>query len=167
MLRHKPETIGISLDANGWVDVDELLDAFEDHGRAMTIPELEKVVRENDKQRFIFSEDGLRIRAHQGHSVQVDLGLQPQSPPGVLYHGTVESFMESIFKDGLQKGRRHHVHLSPNLETATKVGQRRGRPVILEIQAGEMHRAGHSFFVSANGVWLADFVPPQFITRKS
>jgi putative RNA 2'-phosphotransferase len=167
VLRHKPETIGISLDPNGWVDVDALLDALEEHNHAMSIEELERVVRENDKQRFILSEDRRRIRANQGHSVQVDLGLQPQVPPESLFHGTIDAFMESIFANGLQKGQRHHVHLSPNLETAIKVGQRRGKPVILEIRSGEMHRAGHNFFVSANGVWLTDFVPVQFIVKTA
>jgi putative RNA 2'-phosphotransferase len=165
VLRHKPETIGLTLDANGWVDVDELLDALEEHRHAMSIAELERIVRENDKQRFILSEDKRRIRANQGHSVPVDLELQPQAPLEKLYHGTVEAFLESIFANGLQKGQRHHVHLSRDLATATKVGQRRGKPVILEVNAGEMHRAGHAFFVSANGVWLTDFVPAPFITR--
>ena len=163
VLRHQPETIGLALDPNGWVDVDELLDALEEHGRAMSIPELEKIVRENDKQRFILSEDRRRIRANQGHSVPVDLQLQPQTPPDMLYHGTVEAFMESILANGLQKGQRHHVHLSRDLTTATKVGQRRGKPVILEVAAAEMHREGHVFYVSANGVWLTEFVPPRFI----
>lgn len=165
VLRHKPETIGITLDANGWIDVDALLTAMAAHGRPLSLPDLERIVRENDKTRFALSEDNKRIRANQGHSVEVDLALQPQAPPEKLFHGTVEKFLPSILRDGLQKGQRHHVHLSPDVETAIKVGERRGKPIILEISSGEMHRNGHAFFVSGNGVWLVDQVPPPFIQR--
>ncbi len=167
VLRHKPENIGVVLDANGWIDIEVLLEAMAEHGRPLDRTTLERLVRESDKQRFALSEDGLRIRANQGHSVEVDLALQPQIPPEKLFHGTVDKFLASIFENGLLKGQRHHVHLSPDLETATKVGQRRGQPVILEIAAAAMRAKGHQFFVSENGVWLVDQVPPEFITKAN
>jgi putative RNA 2'-phosphotransferase len=165
VLRHEPEKIGVQLDENGWIGVEELLTAMAAHGKSMSRGELDQLVRANDKQRFAFSEDGTRIRANQGHSVEVDLALEAQTPPETLYHGTVEKFLKPIFRDGLKKGERHHVHLSPNLETAVKVGQRRGKPIILEVAASRMHSDGHAFFVSGNGVWLVDRVPPQYLTR--
>lgn len=163
ILRHEPERVGLKLDNAGWVAVSELLQAINQHGFPLTPDQLEQVVATNDKKRFSFSEDGLRIRASQGHSVEVDLRYDSQVPPEFLYHGTPERFIESIRATGLNKGRRHHVHLSPDPATATKVGQRRGRPIVLKIRAGEMHRAGHVFCPSANNVWLVDCVPPHFI----
>lgn len=163
VLRHKPETIGVTLDAEGWIDVQALLEAMGRHGHALTRPDLERLVRESDKQRFALSEDGTRIRANQGHSVEVDLGLTPQTPPEKLYHGTVDRFLDSIRATGLEKRQRHHVHLSADIATASKVGERRGKPVLLEISSGHMHREGHRFFLSENGVWLVDHVPTQFI----
>ena len=115
---------------------------------------------------FAFSEDGQRVRASQGHSVGVDLQFEPQVPPEFLYHGTPERFVESIRATGLHKGQRHHVHLSPDPQTAAKVGQRRGRPVVLPIRSGEMHRQGHVFYRSANGVWLVEHVPAHFIEER-
>ncbi|MBO0798509.1 MAG: RNA 2'-phosphotransferase [Blastocatellia bacterium] len=163
VLRHQPEKIGLKLDAAGWVQVDQLLEACRSHGFSLTKDELDAVVANNDKQRFTFSEDGLRIRANQGHSIEVELGYQPVTPPDELYHGTVERFLRSILESGLSKGKRHHVHLSANLETAQKVGARRGRPVILKVMSGQMHRDGHLFYCSQNGVWLTDKVPPQYL----
>lgn len=165
VLRHEPAAAGITLDAEGWVNVDDLISGAARHDFLFTLAELEEVVRTNDKQRFGFSVDGKRIRANQGHSVTVDLGLQPQTPPPVLYHGTVERFVASILASGLEKRARQHVHLSPDIATATRVGSRRGRPVILEIAAANMHSAGFHFFLSANGVWLTDQVPPEYISR--
>jgi putative RNA 2'-phosphotransferase len=150
VLRHQPGLIGIELDAAGWVLVDELLRACRARGHEITQDELREVVASSDKQRFSFSEDGRRIRANQGHSVRVELGYAPSVPPDVLFHGTVEKFIPSIRAGGLKKGDRHHVHLSPDEETARKVGQRRGRPVILKVESGRMHRAGHQFFLSTN-----------------
>jgi len=167
VLRHEPETIGVSLNPNGWIEVEVLLEALASHGRPMSRADLERLVRESDKQRFAFSEDGERIRANQGHSVEVDLGLAPQTPPEILYHGTVDRFLDSILATGLRKGERHHVHLSADVETARKVGQRRGKPVILEVRSGDMHRAGQTFLLSGNGVWLVDHVPTQFIVHKA
>jgi len=166
VLRHQPETIGVSLDPNGWIDVEVLLDALARHGRKMSLDDLERLVRGNDKQRFAFSEDGKRIRANQGHSVEVDLALAPQIPPEILYHGTVDRFLDSILTTGLRRGDRHHVHLTAEVETAQKVGQRRGRAVILEVLSGDMQRAGHPFFLSDNGVWLVDHVPTKFIIHN-
>ncbi len=163
ILRHETERVGLRLDKGGWVGVDELLQAVNRHGLSLTLEELKLVAATSDKKRFAFSGDGLRIRASQGHSVEVDLQYEPQTPPEFLYHGTTERFVEPIRATGLNKGARHHVHLSPDPVTANKVGQRRGRPVVLKIRAGEMHRAGHTFYRSANNVWLVDYVPPQFI----
>lgn len=163
VLRHEPQTIGITLDSAGWVDVRTLLDAMTAHGFAILGEELREVVATNDKKRFAFSEDGSRIRASQGHSVEVELGYAPAALPELLYHGTVEKCLDSIRQSGLNKGERHHVHLSPDRVTADKVGQRRGRPVILTIGSGQMHRDGLPFYLSANGVWLTEHVPAQYI----
>jgi putative RNA 2'-phosphotransferase len=164
VLRHDPGKIGIELDESGWTDVDALLVASAAHGEVITRADLDEVVRTSDKQRFALSDDGKRIRANQGHSVQVDLQLAPAEPPGSLFHGTVESALPGIRTQGLVKAARHHVHLSPDVETATKVGARRGRPVILEIDAAGMVATGHTFYRSENNVWLVEAVPPEFIT---
>lgn len=165
VLRHKPETIGLTLDSAGWTSVEELLRACEQHGFPLSREELEAVVATNDKQRFSLSEDGQHIRANQGHSVEVELGYQPAEPPEFLYHSTVERFLPSIRAKGLLKGQRHHVHLSPNVATAAKVGRRRGKPAILTISSGQMYRAGYLFYQSTNGVWLTDHVPATYITE--
>lgn len=164
VLRHQPQVIGMELDAEGWLPIEELIANANRHGKHLTRQLLDEVVETNDKKRFIISDDGLRIRANQGHSVEaVDLNLQPQTPPELLYHGTVNEFLDSIRKSGLTKQKRHHVHLSADETTATKVGSRRGKPVILIVRAADMHRSGHAFYLSANGVWLADAVPSEFI----
>ncbi len=163
LLRHEPERVGITLDDAGWTDIDDLLDALHAHGVDLTRAELDQIVASSDKQRFAVSSDGTRIRANQGHSVQVELGLPPAAPPAVLYHGTVDAALPGIRAQGLLKGERHHVHLSADIETAKKVGGRRGKPVVLAIKAGDMVAAGHTFFISANGVWLVDHVPTAFI----
>jgi len=163
VLRHEPERIGIVLDDAGWTDVAALLEAAAHHGVAITRDQLAEVVAASDKQRFALSPDGARIRANQGHSVDVDLRLDPVPPPATLYHGTVDKFLASIRSKGLLKGERHHVHLSADAITATKVGERRGKPVVLAIRADAMADAGHTFFRSANGVWLVDTVPPEFL----
>lgn len=163
VLRHQPQTIGITLDPEGWVAVDELLAAAARHGQAISEDQLDEVVWTNDKQRFSFSPDGSMIRANQGHSVEVNLHLEPVKPPELLLHGTVERFLASIREQGLVRGKRHHVHLSADHETAVRVAQRHGRPVILVIEAGRMHRDGRQFFQSANGVWLTETVPPAHL----
>lgn len=163
ILRHEPERVGLSLDSAGWVGVTELLEAVNRQGSTLTLEQLKHVVATNSKKRFAFSEDGTRIRASQGHSVDVDLQYAPQVPPEVLYHGTATRFLDSIRQSGLLKMERHHVHLSAETVVTTQVGARHGKPTLLTIRAGEMQRTGHVFYRSANGVWLVDHVPPQFI----
>ena len=163
VLRHEPAQIGITLDAAGWVAVRELLEAMAAHRFPVSRDELEEVVRTSEKKRFAFSDDGLRIRASQGHSVEVELGYEPATPPNLLYHGTVDRFLDSIRRSGLLKGQRHHVHLSADRETAEKVGRRRGRPVVLVVRAGEMHHENLAFFRSDNGVWLTEQVPVRYL----
>lgn len=163
VLRHRPDTIGIELQEGGWVRVDELLTAFEVAGKPFSFEVLEQVVADNDKQRFEFSSDRLRIRARQGHSVEVDLGYTACTPPEVLYHGTATRNLDSIFAQGLVKGNRHHVHMSTNIDTMVQVAMRHGKPVVLTIDAARMHADGFEFFVTDNHVWLTDHVPPEFI----
>jgi putative RNA 2'-phosphotransferase len=163
VLRHEPGKVGLTLEEGGWVLVAELLQAFASHDFPLTLVELQEIVQSSDKQRFAFSPDGLRIRASQGHSVKVHLGYEPLTPPVFLYHGTAERFLASIHERGLVKGQRHDVHLSENGETATAVGSRHGRPVVLRIASGRMNKDGHLFFRSANGVWLTDSVPLDYI----
>lgn len=163
-LRHQPDRIGITLDEAGWVGVDELLAACSRHSFQITAEELRHVVEVNDKRRFAFDDTGTRIRASQGHTVEVSLDLPVTAPPDLLYHGTVARFAGTIRSEGLRAMRRHDVHLSPDVETARKVGARRGRPIILKIDAAAMAAAGHEFRVSANGVWLVPEVPPEFIS---
>jgi putative RNA 2'-phosphotransferase len=163
VLRHDPQSVGLRLDDAGWVDVDELLGAAKGAGVGMDRETLERVVAENDKKRFALSPDGQRIRASQGHSVAVELGLEPVTPPEVLYHGTADRNLDSIRAQGLIPGRRTHVHLSADEATAVNVGQRHGRPVVLRVAAGALHRAGHPFYRSDNGVWLTAAVPPEHI----
>ena len=167
VLRHEPERIGITLDEAGWTDVDALLAAAAKHGNAFTRDELLHVVATNDKKRFALSDDGTRIRASQGHSVSVELGYGPVEPPETLYHGTATRFVESIRREELRPGERQHVHLSATPETATNVGQRHGKPIVLVVRAGVMHRAGHPFYRSANGVWLTASVPAEFLEFPS
>ncbi|MDD5393649.1 MAG: RNA 2'-phosphotransferase [Thiothrix sp.] len=164
ILRHEPDKIGLTLDEAGWASVPELLAQLAAHGRGMSMEELEHVVTTNDKQRFSFNEDKIRIRANQGHSLKtLDLGLQPIEPPEILYHGTAERFLDSILQTGLEKRSRQHVHLSADEETAYKVGIRHGKPIILKVAAGQMQRDGFNFYRSDNGVWLTDHVPTLYL----
>lgn len=163
VLRHKPEVAHITLDENGWVDVDQLIAGAKRAGTHLDRRLIEEVIATNDKKRFVLSEDGMRIRANQGHSIKVNLDLKPKKSPEKLYHGTATRFIGSIQREGLVKGKRHHVHLSPDAATARNVGQRHGKPAILTIDAGEMHRKGYEFYLSENGVWLTDHVPVRFI----
>lgn len=163
VLRHRPDSIGIALDEGGWVAVDTLLDALARHGQALSRAELTHIVRANDKRRFAFSDDGARIRASQGHSLPVELGYETAEPPELLWHGTAARFLSSIRREGLRRGARHHVHLSADRATAAAVGSRRGEAVVLTIRAAQMHRDGHRFLRSANGVWLTDAVPPAYL----
>jgi putative RNA 2'-phosphotransferase len=165
-LRHEPEALGLALEPGGWVRVEDLLAGCERRGLALNWAELVEVVATNDKQRFSFDETGERIRANQGHSTPVDLQLEPVSPPDVLYHGTAEGVVAEILRTGLHRMARHHVHLSAAVPTALKVGARHGRPVVLVVDAAGMSRAGIPFYRSANGVWLVDAVPPQYLRRQ-
>jgi putative RNA 2'-phosphotransferase len=164
VLRHQPEAIGVTLDPAGWVEVETLLRACAEHGRSLSRSELDEIVTTSAKQRFAFSEDGRRVRANQGHSTEVELGYEPAEPPAVLYHGTIASALPAIRQQGLSRMQRHHVHLSPDENTAQVVGARRGKPVILRIDARAMSAAGHQFYRSLNGVWLTAAVPPEFIS---
>jgi putative RNA 2'-phosphotransferase len=163
VLRHHPDAAGVTLDDQGWVDVDVLLEGCRTHGHSLTREQLDEIVATNNKRRFAYSEDGRRIRASQGHSVKVDLGYEATEPPHFLYHGTVNHALPAIRTEGLKRMSRHHVHLSGDESTAKIVGERRGEPVVLIVQAIAMHRAGHTFYRSANGVWLTDHVPPEYI----
>jgi putative RNA 2'-phosphotransferase len=163
VLRHKPEEIGLGLDANGWADIGELIAKAGAHGVVLTRELIAQVVATSDKQRFAIDATGQRIRANQGHSVDVDLALAPQVPPEVLFHGTGEKSVAAIRADGLKPGQRQHVHLSRDEETATRVGARHARPVVLRVAARRMQTRGHAFFLSTNGVWLTDCVPAEFI----
>lgn len=163
VLRHQPTMIGLQLDDQGWAEIDELLEKSLSHGKRIDRDLLTRVVAENDKQRFAISDDGQRIRANQGHSIDVNLQLKPQTPPARLYHGTVDRFLDSIRRTGLQKRKRHHVHLSADLETAERVGGRRGDAVILVVRCDEMVANDVEFFLSDNDVWLTDHVQPQYI----
>jgi len=160
VLRHKPETIGIKLDDQGWAPVPELIE----RGYVLGLEDLKYVVETNSKKRFKLSDDTMKIRASQGHSVEVDLGYKPQRPPKVLYHGTGEQSHESIFKHGLLKQERQHVHLSSDVETAIKVGQRHGKPIVFEVFADKMY--AFPFFLSDNGVWLTERVPPEYLCLR-
>jgi len=167
VLRHRPELFQLKLDEQGWCSVDQLLAGFKAKGQDIDRAALEKVVAKNDKKRFAFSEDGQRIRANQGHSIPIQLGYEALQPPIVLYHGTATRFLKSIKKSGLIKGLRHHVHLSADKDTAVQVGQRHGKPIVLTVQANKMHQAGHSFFLSENGVWLTEQVPVEYLNFGS
>jgi putative RNA 2'-phosphotransferase len=163
VLRHRPDSIGVTLDEAGWADVGALLTALAAHGLTMSRAELEHVVATNDKRRFAFDGTGTRIRASQGHSVAVALGYAAGRPPDELFHGTVERFLPSILREGLRRGSRHAVHLSPDVCAARAVGARRGRPVVLRVDAGGMAADGWTFSRSANGVWLVEAVPPSYL----
>lgn len=163
VLRHQPSAIGLVLDPSGWADTGDLIEKMNGHGYSLTVDLLHQVVATSDKKRFSFNEDGTRVRAAQGHSVEVDLQLQAVAPPPYLYHGTGRRAVASIQAGGLQKRKRHHVHLSADLETAVKVGRRHGAPKVFVVKSGDMHSDGYSFYLSENGVWLVDEVPPRYL----
>jgi putative RNA 2'-phosphotransferase len=164
-LRHAPGDIGLELGSGGWVGVEDLLDALGRHGLRLTRDELDEIVSSSDKQRFAFDETGTRIRANQGHSVRVELDLPEATPPDVLFHGTVAAVLPAIRREGLRPMERHQVHLSATEDTASRVGARRGKPVVLRVDAARMVADGHRFLVSANGVWLVDAVPADYLTE--
>ncbi len=163
VLRHQPEYIDVELDENGWLDVNELISGINRKGINADNDLIKEIVVSNGKQRFIFNEDQTRIRANQGHSVNVDVELKQVIPPEYLFHGTVPRFMENIEVEGLKKMSRNHVHLSEEKETALNVGSRRGKPIVLTVKSGEMHRDAIAFYRSENGVWLTGNVVPKYI----
>lgn len=163
LLRHRPGELDLEMDRAGWVEVDELLEGLRGRDSEWSRELLERVVHDNDKQRFEFDASGERIRARQGHSVDVDLGYVAVEPPEHLYHGTHPQALDAILAEGLLPMDRHHVHLSPDVATATQVGSRRGRPIILRVEAGAMSERGHEFYRTGNEVWLVDEVPPEFL----
>lgn len=169
VLRHKPHTIELTLDKNGWAKVNELITQMNKHGKTINKEILEFIVANNDKQRFAFNEDKTLIRANQGHSLDVDLDYQPiasDKVPTTLYHGTASHFVEPIYQSGaIEKKKRHHVHLSGDIATASKVGQRHGELVIFAIDTHAMIADGHQFFQADNGVWLTDSVPVKYMTQ--
>jgi len=165
VLRHKPEAIGLMLDSEGWAAIDQLIRLANGHGTKLTRELLLEIVATSDKKRFALSPDSSRIRANQGHSIQVDLNLQPQAPPQVLFHGTATRFESSIRAQGLVAGSRQYVHLSADRSTALQVGRRHGKPLLLEVEALAMSRSGHEFFMSVNGIWLTHAVPANYLRR--
>ncbi len=165
VLRHKPETIGVQLDEHGWIAITTLLNALQQYGKRISHQDLQEICAACDKQRFKISDDGLRILANQGHTVKIDLGLTPQSPPPVLYHGTASRFIGNIFRQGLLAGSRQHVHLTEDLNTAKKVGARHGIPVILKIDTAALLEAGQVFYQSENKVWLTAVIAPRYLSK--
>lgn len=165
ILRHQPETIQLKLDENGWAEVDELITKSAKGRMHFSFEDLKEVVETNNKKRFAFNEDQTKIRASQGHSIDIDLAINTVQPPDFLYHGTAEANISSILEKGIEKRSRQHVHLSADKETATKVGMRHGKPIILTIRTGDMHHDGILFYLSANNVWLTDFVETKYISK--
>lgn len=165
VLRHHPELIGLNLDENGWANVNELISKSTNDSQGFTFEELDEIVQTNEKKRFAFNEDKTKIRASQGHSIDINLALIPQKPPEYLYHGTAQSNIESILEKGIAKRSRQHVHLSIDKETATNVGMRHGKPIILTINTRKMFEEGIDFYISDNEVWLTDFVDAKYISK--
>ena len=165
ILRHQPDSIGLSLTNEGWANIDELIDKTKKF--KLTKESLQTVVDTNDKKRFLISDDGLRIKANQGHSIKVKLELEPVVPPEFLLHGTAQRFVGAIFKEGLSKQQRHHVHLSETEQTAISVGSRYGKPVLLKIASKGMHDNGFEFFKTENNVWLVDNVPVEYLIKMN
>jgi putative RNA 2'-phosphotransferase len=163
VLRHTPEEINLTLDENGWADINELTQKCKTKNIYFTEIELDEIVETNEKKRFAFNDDKSKIRANQGHSIDIEIGLLPQEPPQILYHGTADKTVDLILESGIQKMNRQHVHLSTDIDTATKVGSRHGKPRIFNVNTAEMYKHGIQFFKSENGVWLTDFVDKKYI----
>lgn len=166
VLRHQPETISIQLDQSGWAEVSELIEKANSHGVKLDRAILDHVVVTNSKKRFAFNDALDKIRASQGHSIEIELGYTNQKPPKILYHGTGDKSVQSILNKGLEKRDRQHVHLSADMETAIKVGQRHGRPFVFKVLAEQMYNNNFQFFISDNGVWLTDNVPAEYLERN-
>lgn len=166
VLRHQPETIGIQLDSNGWADVNELIEKSNSNGITIDKEILNHIVETNAKKRFAFNDSLDKIRASQGHSVEIVLGYENQKPPEILYHGTSQQVVQSILDKGIEKQSRQHVHLSNDLETAIKVGQRHGKPFVFKVLAEQMYNDNFQFYISDNGVWLTDYVPAKYLLQN-
>lgn len=166
VLRHQPEIIGIQLDQNGWIDINELIEKINNYGIKLDRETLNNIVETNSKKRFAFNDTLDKIRASQGHSIEIELGYTNQKPPEILYHGTGERTVQSILNTGLQKQDRQYVHLSSDIETAVKVGQRHGKPFVFKVFAEKMYNDNYQFFISDNGVWLTDGVPVKYLERN-
>lgn len=165
-LRHAPQDLGLTLDPHGWVGVEELLAACARAGMRIDRADLDAAVHAPGKRRYAYDPAGTRIRALQGHTVAVDLGLEAVAPPPTLFHGTHPGALAAIRAEGLRPMGRHHVHLSPDERTARQVGARRGRPVVLAVDAAAMAADGHRFLLTDNGVWLTDAVAPRYLRRS-
>jgi putative RNA 2'-phosphotransferase len=166
ILRHKPEVINITLDEYGWADVDALISGIQKSYKFFNLQVLERIVEENNKNRYSFSNDKKKIRANQGHSINVNLDMKESIPPNTLYHGTATRFLNSILQQGITKQNRQFVHLSHDYTTARSVGARHGEPIVLSINSKQMSSDGHKFYLSANNVWQVDRVPPEYITQE-
>jgi putative RNA 2'-phosphotransferase len=167
VLRHQPEVIGLALDENGWADTSGLIEKINRQGYQIDLETLKHIVSTNSKQRFVFGHSFEKIRANQGHSINIELDLETREPPTILFHGTAQQFVKPILEQGLKRQGRQHVHLSKDLETAYTVGRRHGSPIILEVRANEMFQDGFKFFLSENGVWLTDNVPAQYLILRN
>ena len=165
VLRHDPEKIGLTLDENGWAEVTVLLEKLAKKGKKLDFDTLKYLVETNDKKRYSFNADFSKIRANQGHSIEVDIKLKEATPPDILYHGTAEKNLDSIFLEGLTKRNRNHVHLSKDIETSIKVGTRHGKPIVLTIDTKAMLDDGIRFYLSENQVWLTNYVEPKYISK--
>lgn len=166
ILRHRPDVLSLDLDNEGWIDADLFLQRVNEHQKwSLTMADIEDVVKADKKQRYALREG--RIRANQGHSIDVNaVNETPLVPPDILYHGTTDQRWALIQESGgLNKMQRHHVHLSADPQTAKQVGSRHRKEklLLLHIDAAAMHKAGHKFFQSENGVWLTEDVPVAFI----
>jgi putative RNA 2'-phosphotransferase len=166
VLRHKPEEIGLTLDQYGYMNTSDLIKGINEKGYKATISDIERILEEDDKQRYSFNNDKTKIKANQGHSITVNLELQAIEPPKVLYHGTATRFSESIFKEGIKKQKRQYVHLSADIETATKVGKRHGELVVFKVNSQQMYEDGCKFYLSENKVWLTDYVPIKYFSKE-
>lgn len=166
ILRHNPAAVELDLDAQGWANISQLLEQLKKHQHPLSHAQLLEVVANNNKKRFKIDATGLKIRASQGHSIPIDLALEPTPPPALLYHGTAQKNKESILQSGLQKRNRHQVHLSSNRDTALQVGSRHGQPLLFLVDCAAMHQDGHLFYLSDNGVWLTDAVPSKYLKEE-
>jgi len=166
VLRHKPEEIGLILDEFGYISTSDLIKGINEKGYKVTFTDIERIVIEDDKQRYSFNDDKTKIKANQGHSVSVNLELKAIEPPNELYHGTATRFTENICKEGIKKQNRQYVHLSADIETATKVGKRHGELAVLRVNSQQMYQDGYKFYLSENKVWLTDYVPAKYFSKE-